>query len=622
MYFTDKEDRYLSSIDRTGRPLTQAVLTNIMETQMERDYIKGGAFLIEDRTATEIFTPEDFTEEQRMIGETTREFVDNEVRPNLEAMEKHAWEIARELVHKAGELGLLGSTIPEEYGGLGLDQTTSVVIAEMMGRAGGFGTTFGADSSIGLLPLLYFGSEELKKEWIPKIVSGETVTAYCLTESGSGSDAQAAKTVARLTDDGQYYVLNGEKMFISNGSFADVFIVFAKVDGEKDKFSAFVVPRSENCRPGAEEHKMGIKSSSTTPLILSECKIPATNLIGNVGDGAKIAFNILNVGRFKLGASVTGGAKLAIHESVRYANERQQFNKAISSFGAIKHKIAEMCVRTWVSESITYRTVGMIDALIGDGASDDKKLQSIEEYAVESSINKVACSEALDYVVDEMVQIYGGYGYSADYPAEKAYRDSRINRIFEGTNEINRMLIPGQLLRRAMKGKLGLLQAAKALQDEILNPQMSFDEDTSLLAAELKLARNAKKIALMVLGTAAQKYMTELQNQQEVLLNCADIIMDAYQMESAILRTLKFADKNGEGAAGRYIDMTQVFCNDAIQRVEMKARNTLAAIAEGDEMRMLLTALKRFTKNNSPINTVAARQRIAGVAIAANSYPF
>ena len=593
-----------------------------MDTQMERDYIRGGAFLIEDRGPAEIFTPEDFTEEQRMIGETTREFVDNEVQPNLPAMEGHAWELARELVRKGGELGLLGATIPEEYGGLGLDQTTGVVIAEMMGRAGGFGTTFGAQTSIGLLPILYFGSEELKEKWIAKIVSGEVVTAYCLTESGSGSDALGAKTVARLTEDGQHYVLNGEKMFISNGSFADVYIVFAKVDGEKEKFSAFVVERSENCRPGHEEHKMGIKSSSTTPLILSDAKIPVTNLIGNVGDGAKIAFNILNVGRFKLGASVTGGAKLAIYESVRYANERQQFKKPISSFGAIKHKLAEMAVRTWVAESITYRTVGMIDALIGDGASSEKKLQSIEEYAVESSINKVACSEALDYVVDEMVQIYGGYGYSADYPAEKAYRDSRINRIFEGTNEINRMLIPGQLLKRAMKGKLSLLQAAKALQDEILNPQMTFDEDTGLLAAETKLARNAKKVALMVLGTAAQKYMAEIQNQQEVLLNCADIIMDAYQMESAILRAKKYAEKQGEEAAARYIDMAAIFCNDAIQRVETKAKNTIAAIAEGDDMRMLLTALKRFTKNNSPINTIAARQRIADVLIGTNTYPF
>lgn len=597
-------------------------LGEIMDTQMEKEYVKGGEFLITDQTTAEIFTPEDFTDEQKMIGDTTREFVDNEVRPNLDAMEKHAWEVARELVRKGGELGLLGATIPEEYGGLGLDQTTGVVIAETMGRAGGFGTTFGAQTSIGLLPILYFGSEELKKTWIPKIVSGEVVTAYCLSEAGSGSDALGAKTNAKLSDDGTTYTLNGEKMWISNGGFADVFIVFAKVDGEKEKFSAFVVERSEQCHPGNEEHKMGIKSSSTTPLILSDAKIPATNLIGNVGDGAKIAFNILNVGRFKLGASVTGGAKLAIHEAVRYANERHQFNKPISSFGAIKHKLAEMAIRTWVAESITYRTVGMIDALIGDGADNAKKMQSIEEYAVESSINKVACSEALDYVVDEMVQIYGGYGYSADYPAEKAYRDSRINRIFEGTNEINRLLIPGQLMKRAMKGKLGIIQAAKALQDEILNPQMSFDEDTGLLAAETKLAQNAKKIALMVLGTAAQKYMMALADQQEVLVSTADIIMDAYQMETAILRAKKFAEKNGEEASARLIDMASVYCNDAIQRIEAKAKNTIAAIAEGDEGRTLLVALKRFTKNNSPINTIAARQRVADTLIAANTYVF
>jgi len=470
------------------------------------------------------------------------------------------------------------------------------------------------------LPILYFGSEELKQKWIPRIVSGEVVTAYCLSEAGSGSDALGAKCSARLSEDGTHYTLNGEKMWISNGGFADVYIVFAKVDGEKEKFSAFVVERSDNCRPGAEEHKMGIKSSSTTPLILSDAQIPVGNLIGNVGDGAKIAFNILNVGRFKLGASVTGGAKLALFEAIRYANERHQFNKPISGFGAIKHKLAEMAIRTWVAESITYRTVGMIDALIGeDGGDKEKKLRSIEEYAVESSINKVACSEALDYVVDEMVQIFGGYGYSADYPAEKAYRDSRINRIFEGTNEINRMLIPGQLMKRAMKGQLGLLQAAKALQDEIFNPQMSFDEDDSLLSMETKLAGNAKKVALMILGTAAQKYMLELQNQQEILLSAADIIIDAYQMETAILRAKKMAEK---GNADRQIDMAQVFCNDAIQRVEAKAKNTLAAMSEGDELRTMLVALKRFTKNNSPVNTIAARQRIADTLIQANKYVF
>ncbi len=591
-----------------------------MEAKMEKEFKKGGSFLIDESGTADVFTPEDLSEEQRMIGETTREFVDTEIHPNLPAMEQHAWEVARELLKKGGELGLLGATIPEEYGGLALDQTSGVVIAEMMGRAGGFGTTFGAQTSIGLLPILYFGSEELKQEWIPKIISGEVVTAYCLTESGSGSDALGAKTNAKLSEDGSTYTLNGEKMFISNGSFADVYIVFAKVDGEKEKFSAFVVERSENCHPGNEEHKMGIKSSSTTPLILSDAKIPATNLLGNVGDGAKIAFNILNVGRFKLGASVTGGAKLAIHEAVRYANEREQFGKAISSFGAIKHKLAEMAIRTWVAESITYRTVGMIDALIGDGADGQKKLQSIEEYAVESSINKVACSEALDYVVDEMVQIYGGYGYSADYPAEKAYRDSRINRIFEGTNEINRMLIPGMLMKRAMKGQLGLIPAAKALMDEVMNPAMpSFDEDETVLAAELKLAVNAKKVALMVLGTAAQKYMMKLQNQQEILLNAADIIIDAYQMETAILRAQKLAEK---GDAARAVDIAQVFCNDAIQRIEAKAKNTIAAMSEGDELRTMLAALKRFTKNNFPVNTVAARQRIADTLITANKYTF
>jgi alkylation response protein AidB-like acyl-CoA dehydrogenase len=591
-----------------------------MEAKLEKEFKKGGSFLIEESGTADIFTPEDLSDEQKMIGDTTREFVDTEVHPNLPAMEQHAWEVARDLLKKAGELGLLGATIPEEYGGLALDQTSGVVIAEMVGRGGGFGTTFGAQTSIGLLPILYFGSEELKKEWIPKIISGEKVSAYCLTESGSGSDALGAKTNAKLSEDGTTYTLNGEKMFISNGSFADVYIVFAKVDGEKEKFSAFVVERSENCHPGNEEHKMGIKSSSTTPLILSDAKIPATNLIGNVGDGAKIAFNILNVGRFKLGASVTGGAKLAIHNSVRYANERQQFGKSISTFGAIKHKLAEMAIRTWVAEAITYRTVGMIDALIGDGADNAKKLQSIEEYAVESSINKVACSEALDYVVDEMVQIYGGYGYSADYPAEKAYRDSRINRIFEGTNEINRMLIPGMLMKRAMKGQLGLIPAAKALMEEVMNPAMpGFDEDETVLAAELKLATNAKKVALMVLGTAAQKYMMDLQNQQEILLNAADIIIDAYMMETAILRAQKLA-ANGEAA--RQVDMAQVFCNDAIQRIEAKAKNTIAAMSEGDELRIMLAALKRFTKNNFPVNTVAARQRIADTLIRANAYAY
>ncbi len=590
-----------------------------MDAKMEKEYIKGGAFLISSGTTADCFTPEDFTDEHKMIGETCREYIDNEVVPQLPALEKHEWNIAKDLLKKAGDLGLLGANISEDYGGMALDQTSGCIIAEMVGRGSGFGSAYGAQTSIGLLPIYYWGSEELKKQWIPGIISGEIATAYCLTESSSGSDALGAKCVAKLSEDGQHYVLNGEKMWITNGGFADVYIVFAKLDGLKENFSAFLVPRSENCKPAAEEHKMGIKSSSTTAVVLSDAKIPVGNLIGKIGDGAKIAFGVLNVGRFKLGASVTGGAKLAIHEAVRYANERHQFNKPISSFGAIKHKLAEMAIKTWVSEAITYRTVGMIDTLIGDKTDNATKLQSIDEYAVESSINKVFCSESLDYVVDEMVQIYGGYGYSAEYPADKAYRDSRINRIFEGTNEINRLLIPGQLMKRAMKGKLALLQAAKALQDEIMNPQMSFDDDDSLLAMETKLASNAKKVALMILGTAAQKYMLDLANQQEVLMNCADIIMQAYAMETAVLRAKKQAAK---GNADRQIEMAQVFCNDAIQKIEASAKNTIAGMLEGDEAKMLLVALKRYTKNNSPINTFAARQRIADVMIGANTYTF
>src|SRR5215217_7544935 len=551
----------------------------------QKKLIKGGAFLIEERTPEEIFTPEDFTEEHRMIADTTRQFIDNEVVTRIDELEKHDWKLAREFVVKAADLGLIGANIPEEFGGLGLDQTSGALIGENIGRSASFATTLGAESGIGLLPIIYFATDAAKQKYLPKIATGELITAYALTEAGSGSDAMAAKATARLSDDGKEYILNGEKMWITNGGFADIFIVFAKVDS--DKFSAFIVERQPGLTSGAEEHKMGIKGSSTTALVLSDVRTPVENLLGEVGKGHKIAFNVLNIGRFKLGAMCCGGMKLMIHESVRYANERHQFGKSISSFGAIKAKLAEMAIRTWVGEAMTYRTVGLIESAIGDTKDPDAKLRSIEEYAAECSIIKVALSEYCDFVADEMVQIYGGYGYSADYPAEKAYRDSRINRIFEGTNEINRMLIPGQLMKRAMKGKLGLLQAAKALQDEILNPQMSFDEDTGFLAAETKLAANAKKIALMVLGTAAQKYMMSLADQQEVLLNCADIIMDAYQMESAILRAKKIAAKDGEEAAGRFIDMASVYCNDAIQRVEAKAKNTLAAIAEGDEGRTL-----------------------------------
>jgi alkylation response protein AidB-like acyl-CoA dehydrogenase len=586
----------------------------------QKQIISGGAFLIEERTPAEIFTPEDFTEEHRMIAETTRQFVDNEVSPRIDQLEKHDWKLARELVKQAADLGLIGASIPEEYGGLGLDQTSSALIGENIGRSASFATTLGAESGIGLLPIIYFGTEAAKQKYLPKIASGELITAYALTEAGSGSDAMAAKATARLDEDGAHYVLNGEKMFITNGGFADIFIVFAKVDG--DKFTAFIVERQEGVTPGAEEHKMGIKGSSTTPLVLSDASTPVENLLGEVGKGHKIAFNILNIGRFKLGAMCAGGMKLMVHESVRYANERQQFGKPISSFGAIKAKLGEMAIKTWVGESMIYRTLGMIETAISDTKDPDAKLRAIEEYSAECSIIKVALSEYCDYVADEMVQIYGGYGYSADYPAERAYRDSRINRIFEGTNEINRMLIPGRLMKSALSGRLALLPAAQALMDEVLSPQMpSLDEDEGVLATEQKLANNAKKVALMTLGTAAQKYMMALGDQQEILLGIADIIMDTYAMESAILRAQKLAASAGEEAAARYLDMTRVFCNDAVERIDAHAKNTLAAMSEGDELRTLLAALRRFTKL-TPMNTVAARQRVANVLIEANKYVY
>jgi alkylation response protein AidB-like acyl-CoA dehydrogenase len=589
----------------------------------DKKIVVGGSFLIEEQTPEEVFTPEDFTEEHRMIADTARQFMDNEVRPRVPELEKKDWKLARELVRKGAEIGFIGATVDEQYGGLGLDQVAACILGEALGRAASFATTMGAQGGIGLLPIVYYGTEEAKQKYIPRVVTGELITAYALTEAGSGSDALAAKATARLSEDGTHYRIKGEKMWITNGGFADLFVVFAKVDG--DKFTGFIVERQEGLSNGAEEHKMGINGSSTTALVLDDVKTPVSNLLGEVGKGHKIAFNILNIGRFKLGAMCLGGMKLATAEAVRYANERHQFGKPISSFGAIKHKLAEMAVKTWVGEAMTYRTLGLIEGAINataDASDPESKLRAIEEYAAECSAIKVALSEYCQYVTDEMVQVFGGYGYSADYPAEAAYRDARINRIFEGTNEINRMLIPGMLMRRAMGGKLALLPAAQALMDEVLSPSMpSLDEDETVLAAEGRLAKNAKKVALMVLGTAAQKYMAALSEEQEVLIGASNIIMDVFAMESAILRAQKLAASQGEEAAALHLDIVRVFCNDAVERVEAEAKNTLAAVTEGDELRTLLAALKRFTKH-TPVNTVAARRRIADAMIKANRYVY
>src|ERR687883_592027 len=424
----------------------------------EKKLIVGGSFLIEERTPEEVFTVEDFTEEHRMIADTARQFMDNEVRPRVDDLEKKDWKLARELVEKGAELGFIGATVAEEYGGLGLDQVAGAILGEYLGRSASFATTMGAQGGIGLLPILYYGTEEAKQKYIPRIVTGELITAYALTEAGSGSDALAAKATARLSEDGTHYRIKGEKMWITNGGFADLFVVFAKVDGEK--FTAFIVERQEGLSSGAEEHKMGINGSSTTALVLDDVKTPVENLLGEVGKGHKIAFNILNIGRFKLGAMCLGGMKLMTSESVRYANERHQFGKPISSFGAIKRKLAEMAIRTWVGEAMIYRTLGLIESAINasaDAADPESKLRAIEEYAAECSAIKVSLSEYADYVADEMVQIYGGYGYSAGHPAERAYRDLRLNRIFEGTEENKPLPISGRLMKSALSGNLALL---------------------------------------------------------------------------------------------------------------------------------------------------------------------
>ncbi len=589
----------------------------------QKDIIKGGSFLITETLPQNVFSPEDFTEEHRMIARTTEEYIEKEVLPNSARIEEKDYELQRQLLQKAGELGLIAATVPEAYGGLALDHISSMLISEYITGQGSFATTFGATSSIGLLPIVYFGTEEQKRKYLPKISSGEWVSSYCLSEAGSGSDALAAKATARLNPEGTHWILNGEKMWISNGGFADLYIVFAKVDGEK--FSAFIVERNDpGVSPGAEEHKMGQRGSSTTPLLLQDCRIPKDRLLGEIGKGHLIAFNILNFGRFKLGAGCIGGSKRTLRLAAKYAAERRQFGQPIANFGAIKYKLAEMLTRTYVGESAVYRTAGLIEdreSLI-DKSVPAEVLAAIEEYAVECSIIKVAGSEILAYCADEAVQIYGGNGFTSSYPVEAIYRDNRVNRIFEGTNEINRLLIPGMLLKRTMKGQLPLLAAAQKLQEELLAPP-SFDleEDDSSLAEERKLVANAKKVALAVLGTAAQKFMAALEKQQMILCWAADIIIESYLMDSALGRTLKMVARDGAEKHQAAVDATRLYIHDAMGRIELAAKNALAATVEGDELRTLLAALRRFTKY-TPINTAAIRERLSDQVVAAGGYIF
>ena len=580
--------------------------------------VRGGSWLLEDIPAGNSFTPERMTEEQRLIDQTTREFVEGEVLERNDQLEAKDWDLARRLLLRCGELGILGTDVPEQYGGIPLDTVTTAVIAARFGEAGSFSTTFGAQTGLAILPILAFGTEPQKQRYLPRLVSGECVGAYCLSEAGSGSDALGAKTRADRQADGSF-LLNGEKMWISNGGFADVYIVFAKVGGEQ--FTAFIVERAfEGVSSGAEEHKMGLNGSSTTPVIFQDARVPAENLLGEIGRGHKVAFNVLNYGRFKLGASTVGSARGAIGEAARYAAQRRQFGQPIANFGAIKHKLGEMTIRTFAIESMVFRTAGLIDAEIdGDEAGHEAaQLAALEEHAIESSILKVAGSEILDYVLDENVQIHGGNGYVRDYPAERHYRDARVNRIFEGTNEINRLLIPGMLVRRALKGHLPLIAAARKLQDEILAPAPPAAHDDDFLAPQIGAVRMFKKAGLAVLGLTLQTYGEKLTDQQEVLSLEADILIDTFAAESMVHRALGTGES---GAGALQADATRAFVSDAAVRIETAARSAIAAMAEGDALRTHLAALRRLLKV-SPVNTVAIRRRLADEAVTRAGYIF
>jgi alkylation response protein AidB-like acyl-CoA dehydrogenase len=585
--------------------------------------ISGGSFLLEERRPDEVFTPEDFTEQHQLIGQTAEEFAINEIVPNVEKIEHKDFSVTRELLKKAGELGLSSVDIPEAYGGLEMDKVTSAVIADHIAKYAGFATSWGGHTGIGTLPIVYFGTEQQKKQYLPRLASGEIVGAYALSEASSGSDALNCRARAELSKDGKHYILNGEKMWITNAGFADLFTVFAKVDGEK--FTAFLVERNfPGFSIGAEEHKMGIRGSSTCPIILNECKVPIENVLGEIGKGHVIAFNILNVGRFKLGAMCVGGARVALENAVSYAKQRKAFKKVIADFGLVREKLANMALLIYVGESTVYRTVGMMDVALSEvdksGADAIKNIRkAIEEYAVECSIVKVWGSEMIDYVVDETVQIYGGYGFVEEYPAERTYRDARINRIFEGTNEINRLIITGFLLKRAMSGQLPLMPAIKKLMDEVLSGPSVSEALEGALTEERKLLAQAKKLGLFAAGSATQKYMQAIEDQQEIMGSIADMVIEIYAMESAVLRAQKIVERNGESVAALPIAMTRVYLSQAMEKIEAAARKIIAAVADGDMLRTQLAILRRLAKYE-PFNTVGLRQQIAQTIIERGKY--
>jgi alkylation response protein AidB-like acyl-CoA dehydrogenase len=585
---------------------------------------KGGSFLLESALPQDVFTPADVTDDQRLIGQTAEEFVIKEVFPHIKDLENKKPGLMAELVKKAGELGLMGGGIPEEYGGAGLDKISGMVMTEKLSLYGGFAVTHGAHSGIGTLPIVYFGTEEQKKKYLPKLATGELIGAYCLSEPQAGSDSQNSLTRAELNAEGTHYVLNGQKMWITNGGFADIYIVFAKVNGEK--FTAFIVERAfEGCKPGNEEHKMGIHGSSTTPVFLENCKVPKENVLHEIGRGHIVAFNILNAGRFTLGASGVGASKHVLATASKYAKERKAFGKSIGEFGLLKEKLAEMAIQVFAVESMVYRSAGNMELAMAAAAGSGDKVKNtmavLDEYAIESSISKVYGSEMLDYVVDEAVQVFGGYGFHEDYPVCRAYRDSRINRIFEGTNEINRMLIIQMLMKRAMGGQLALIPAAMKLAEEVLAGPSFEEAPEGVLAEEARVVANAKKIFLQAAGGAVQKFREKLADEQELIAALSNIVMEIYGMESSLLRAQKAAAAKGEAATQVMSDAARVFIHDAMERVEHEAKRALAAVNEGDMLTTQMAVLKRFGKR-APVDTIALRRNVAAAVQAQDKYPF
>jgi alkylation response protein AidB-like acyl-CoA dehydrogenase len=588
--------------------------------------IKGGEFLIRPTKPSEIFTPEEFTEEHHMVAQMCDDFIDQEVYPVIDRIDSMEEGLMVSLLDKSGELGMLGMSVPEDLGGMGVDFKTSLLATERLGKGHSFSVAYGAHTGIGTLPLLYYGNAEQKAKYIPKLATGEWKAAYCLTEPSSGSDANSGKTKAVLSEDGKHYIINGQKMWITNGGFADLMTVFAKIDDDKNLSAFLVEAKSEGVSLNPEEKKMGIKGSSTRQVFFNNVKVPVENMLSEREAGFKIALNILNIGRIKLAAGVMGGSKATINDALKYSTEREQFGRSINKYGAIRYKLAEQAIRTYVVESATYRAGQNIDdAILGhvkEGLDKGKAtLKGIEDYAIECAILKVAGSECLDFVADEAVQIYGGMGYSAESPVEKAYRDSRINRIFEGTNEINRMLIIDMLLRKAMKGELDLLTAATKVAGELMSIPEIDDTDRGVFTNEYKYLENFKKTVLMVAGSAVQKLMQTLSKEQEILMNLADITILIYQAESALLRTEKLIAMKGEEAAKAHIAMTKTFFYDAASKIEKAGKDALNSFAEGDELRMMLLGLKRFTKTDT-FNPKEARQLIATTMIEAGKYCF